>query len=86
MDVGNLSVSLGITPSRTSQHLRLLRAHRVVDCQKSGRYRLYRLVLPDLARWLRQVPVATADARVQSAQKSVLPMCNGPQASLHMDE
>jgi DNA-binding transcriptional ArsR family regulator len=39
--------------SRVSQHLSLLRAHRLVKSRRVGRHVYYRLVSPSIAGWLR---------------------------------
>lgn len=51
-DVGSLAAALGISHSGTSQHLSVLRAHRVVEERRDGRHVFYRLRSPALARWL----------------------------------
>ncbi len=51
-DVASLVEAVGLSQSRTSQHLGLLRAHRVVESSRHGRRVRYRLRDPDLARWL----------------------------------
>lgn len=51
-DVGSLSASLGLPPTRVSQHLALLRAHHIVEERRDGRHHVYHLVTPGLARWV----------------------------------
>lgn len=51
-DVGSLQAALGTSHSNVSQHLALLRAHRVVRERRDGRYVFYRLCTPELAVWL----------------------------------
>lgn len=51
-DVSTLQSILGISHSGVSQHLALLRAHRLVAEQREGRRVFYRLRSPHLARWL----------------------------------
>ena len=51
-DVNALTAALGIAQSGVSQHLALLRAHRVVAERREGRHVYYRLRRPDLAAWL----------------------------------
>lgn len=53
-DVNSLAGVLGISPSGVSQHLSLLRAHRLVSEQRQGRHVRYRLQRPELAAWLVQ--------------------------------
>lgn len=52
MDVNSLQELLGISHSGVSQHLALLRAHRVVVERREGRHVFYRLRQPRLATWL----------------------------------
>ena len=51
-DVNSLQAVLGISHSGVSQHLMLLRAHRLVRERRQGRQVLYRLRHPELAAWL----------------------------------
>lgn len=51
-DVGSLRETLGISHSNVSQHLAVLRAHRVVFERRQGRHVYYRLGSPEIARWL----------------------------------
>jgi len=51
-DVGSLTKTLGITHSNVSQHLAVLRAHRVVTERREGRQVFYRLCSLELAQWL----------------------------------
>lgn len=51
-DVNSLQAVLGISHSGVSQHLMLLRAHRLVRERRQGRQVLYRLRQPELAVWL----------------------------------
>ncbi len=53
-DVTSLQAALDIKLSGVSQHLSLLRAHRLVEERKEGRRVFYHLVQPDLAAWLVQ--------------------------------
>lgn len=53
-DVNSLAGVLGISHSGVSQHLSLLRAHRLVSEQRKGRHVLYRLQRPEIAVWLVQ--------------------------------
>lgn len=52
LDVNSLQTRLGINHSAVSQHLTLLRAHRVVVERRDGRHVYYRLRRPELATWL----------------------------------
>lgn len=51
-DVNSLQAALGISHSGVSQHLMLLRAHRVVAERRQGRRVFYHLQQPALAAWL----------------------------------
>lgn len=52
MDVNSLQKQLGISHSGVSQHLSLLRAHRLVEERREGRHVFYHLRQPELAEWL----------------------------------
>ena len=51
-DVTSLQDMLGISHSGVSQHLMLLRAHRIVYERRQGRHVYYRLRQPGMASWL----------------------------------
>ena len=51
-DVNALQAALSTTHSRVSQNLAILRAHRLVSERREGRHVHYRLVNPDMARWV----------------------------------
>lgn len=51
-DVNFLEKTLEISHARVSQHLALMRSHRLVVERRAGRRVFYRLVQPDLAGWL----------------------------------
>lgn len=51
-DVNALQASLGVTHSRTSQNLGVLRMHRLVAERREGRHVFYRLVQPEIASWI----------------------------------
>lgn len=53
-DVNFLEDVLGISHARVSQHLALMRSHRLVLERRQGRRVFYRLFQPDLAAWLIQ--------------------------------
>lgn len=52
MDVNSLAAALELPGARVSQHLSLLRAHRLVDERREGRRHVYRLSQPELAAWI----------------------------------
>lgn len=54
LDVNSLQTILGTSHSAVSQHLALLRAHRIVKERRDGRHVNYSLQDPDLAAWLLQ--------------------------------
>jgi len=51
LDVNGLQGLLEISHSRVSQHLSVLRAHRIVIERRDGRHVYYRMVQPKLAQW-----------------------------------
>lgn len=51
-DVNTLQSALGIAHSGVSQHLAVLRSHRVVIERRAGRHVYYRLVDPTISGWL----------------------------------
>ena len=51
-DVNTLQAALCISHSGVSQHLSVLRAHRLVAERREGRHVYYHLRQPKLARWL----------------------------------
>ncbi len=51
-DVKSLQDTLGISHSGVSQHLMVLRAHRMVAERRQGRHVFYRLRQPGMASWL----------------------------------
>jgi DNA-binding transcriptional ArsR family regulator len=52
LDVNSIRALLGVSASRVSQHLGLMRSHHVVHERREGRHHYYRLVRPELATWL----------------------------------
>lgn len=52
VDVQSLADALGLPATRVSQHLSVLRAHRIVARRSEGRHRLYRLAEPAMAQWI----------------------------------
>ncbi|MGE0448745.1 MAG: ArsR/SmtB family transcription factor [Vicinamibacterales bacterium] len=53
-DVNALQEILGVSHSRTSQNLSILRAHRIVVERRDGRHVYYRLLNQDIAEWVVQ--------------------------------
>ena len=52
LDVNSLAEALELPAPRVSQHLSLLRAHRVVEERRDGRHHYYRLTQPEIAEWI----------------------------------
>jgi DNA-binding transcriptional ArsR family regulator len=51
-DVSSIAATLDLPATRVSQHLALLRAHRLVEERRAGRTHFYHLVQPHLAVWI----------------------------------
>ena len=51
-DVNTLAASLDLPGPRVSQHLGLLRLHRIVAERREGRHHFYHLVHPEFAAWI----------------------------------
>lgn len=52
LEVTALSERLGVPATRISQHLALLKAHRLVEERRDGRFHHYSLAERELADWL----------------------------------
>ena len=87
-DVGSLKKTMGISHSNVSQHLAVLRAHRVVGERREGRHVYYWLCSAELAEWLvdgmRFVPEATEENEkvknaLQNAKLAWTPSTQGKQ-------
>lgn len=52
MDVNSLQAVLEVSHSRVSQHLSVLRSHRIVAERREGRHVFYRLLQPSMAKWI----------------------------------
>lgn len=50
--VASIAENLDLPPTRISQHLSTLKAHRLVDERSDGRMRIYTLTVDGLANWL----------------------------------
>jgi DNA-binding transcriptional ArsR family regulator len=50
--VNEMAANLGLTATRLSQHLAVLRSQGLVEVESSGQSRKYRLIQPKLAPWL----------------------------------
>lgn len=51
-DVNTLHERLSLPAARVSQHLALMRAHRIVEERRDGRHVYYHLVQPEFAHWI----------------------------------
>lgn len=51
-DVNTLAEALELPGPRVSQHLSLLRAHRLVEERRDGRRHIYHLSQPEIAGWI----------------------------------
>lgn len=51
-DVNTLADKLDLPGPRVSQHLALLRAHRLVEERRDGRHHFYHLTQPEIADWI----------------------------------
>lgn len=81
-DVKSIAEVLDITPTSVSQHLSLLRAHRLISERKQGRSVFYHLRQPELAAWVLgglqfagpfQADVKEFDSAVKKARSVWLP-------------
>jgi DNA-binding transcriptional ArsR family regulator len=54
LDVNGLQRALDIPQARVSQHLAVLRAHRIAAERREGRHVYYHLLQPQLAEWIVQ--------------------------------
>ena len=52
LDVSGIAGALMLPATRISQHLALMRAHRLVEERRDGRNHYYRLSHPHLAEWI----------------------------------
>lgn len=52
LDVNTLAERLDLSGPRASQHLGLLRLHRIVEDRRDGRRAVYHLVQPEFAAWI----------------------------------
>lgn len=51
-DVNSLAEALNLPQARVSQHLGLMRAHRLIDESREGRRHFYKLRQPEIAEWI----------------------------------
>jgi len=68
-DVTTLGLALSLPTSRVSQHLALMRAHRLVEERRDGRNHFYRLAQPFIADWiLEALPLVDIRGRLDEAE------------------
>tara|TARA_R110002073_G_scaffold53039_1_gene137255 strand:+ start:251 stop:598 length:348 start_codon:yes stop_codon:yes gene_type:complete len=70
-DVNTLAETLGLPGPRVSQHLSLMKAHRLVEEHRDGRYHRYCLTQPGIAQWIID-GVEFLEGRAQVLPKSKL--------------
>lgn len=72
-DVASLAKAAGLAHSSVSQHLMVLRAHRVVSERREGRRVFYRLRSEQLADWLVQGMnvLPSMDQRTEEVRKAI---------------
>ena len=51
-DVNSLAEALELSGPRVSQHLGILRTHRIVSERREGRHHFYHLSQPEIAGWI----------------------------------
>ncbi|MEL6371367.1 MAG: metalloregulator ArsR/SmtB family transcription factor [Pseudomonadota bacterium] len=69
IDVNTLAELLSLPGPRVSQHLSLLKAHRLVEERREGRRHLYHLVQPELASWIVE-GLSFVEGRIEAVSKS----------------
>lgn len=69
MDVNTLAKTLDLPGPRVSQHLSLLRAHRIVEERRDGRHHMYTLIQPEIAHWIVD-GIAFVEGRNNTVSKS----------------
>ena len=70
-DVNSLSAKLALPGPRVSQHLALLRAHRLVEERRDGRHHIYHLTQPEIAHWIVD-GLDFLEGRIPSMSKSTI--------------
>ena len=93
LDVNSLQAVLEVSHSRVSQHLSVLRAHRIVIERRDGRHVFYRLADGKLAQWLadgleflqneatHQIEVQEALRKSRSLWSETAPKADSPEKS-----
>lgn len=70
-DVNTLQTDLDLPGPRVSQHLALLRAHRIVEERRDGRRHFYSLNQPEFAVWIMQ-GLDFVEGRLSAVSKSTI--------------
>ena len=70
-DVNTLVEQLELPGPRVSQHLSLMRAHRLVEERRDGRRHYYHLIQPQLAQWIIE-GLAFVEGRLSGVSKSTI--------------
>jgi DNA-binding transcriptional ArsR family regulator len=88
LDVNSLQDILGVSHSRVSQHLSVLRSHRIVTERREGRHVFYRLLHTGLAKWLLDGLVFLSheqqmNREIREAVETTLQIWSGPEAAPH---
>jgi DNA-binding transcriptional ArsR family regulator len=69
--VNTLIEELDLPGSRVSQHLSLMRAHRLVEERRDGRHHYYSLTQPEMADWIIE-GLAFIEGRLSGVSKSAI--------------
>lgn len=70
-DVNTLVDRLDLPGPRVSQHLGLMRAHRIVEERREGRHHYYHLTQPDIAKWIVE-GLSFVEGRISGVSKSAI--------------
>jgi DNA-binding transcriptional ArsR family regulator len=69
--VNTLIEQLDLPGSRVSQHLSLMRAHRIVEERRDGRHHYYSLTQPEMADWIIE-GLGFIEGRLSGVSKSAI--------------
>ena len=70
-DVNSLAQGLDLPSPRVSQHLALMRAHRIVEERRDGRHHYYHLIQPEIAGWIVE-GVDFVEGRITGVSKTAI--------------
>ena len=70
-DVNTLVELLDLPGPRVSQHLSMMRAHRIVEERRDGRHHYYHLIQPEIAAWIVQ-GLEFVEGRLTGVSKSAI--------------